>query len=128
MTDHNPQTPSWACAECGADWPCPARRRELRAELPGSDFSLRLYLGQFLVLAAEDLRHIPAGWLHNRFIGWIGEPHEPIPTTAVDILINSYELAKAHDPTTSGHCPTCPPSNCWVRLDPTGPGFHIPSP
>ncbi|MFK3983391.1 hypothetical protein ACI2K4_23785 [Micromonospora sp. NPDC050397] len=47
------------------------RRRELRAEFAGSRVSLGLYLAQFFVVAAEDLRHVPSGWLHNRFVGWI---------------------------------------------------------
>ncbi|MDG4833731.1 hypothetical protein O7627_31120 [Solwaraspora sp. WMMD1047] len=129
MTGHNPTTPGWACAGCGAEWPCPTRRRELRAEFHGSPYSLGLYLGQYFVVAAADLRHIPAGWLHNRFVGWIREPQERIPYTAVDILINSYELAKAHDPAADGTCRVCgDPADCWVRLDPAGPGFHIPVP
>jgi hypothetical protein len=32
--------------------------------------SLALYMGSYLVSAAEDLVWIPAGYLHRRFVGW----------------------------------------------------------
>lgn len=32
--------------------------------------SLALYLGAYLVEAAEDMPWVPAGALHRRFIGW----------------------------------------------------------
>ncbi|RZT78346.1 hypothetical protein EV382_1528 [Micromonospora violae] len=41
MTTHLPVTPAWMCGGCGTDWPC-----------------------------AQDLAHVPAGHLHNRFLGW----------------------------------------------------------
>ena len=95
MSEHNQTAPMWICSGCGADWPCATRRKELRAEFAGSRVSLGLYLGHLLVVAAEDLRHVPAGWLHNRFLCWI-HSEEPTPYTSVDILINSYQLANAH--------------------------------
>ncbi|WP_407939923.1 hypothetical protein [Micromonospora tarapacensis] len=43
---------------------------ELRAEYAGAPVSLALYLGAYLVRAAEDMPWAPAGALHCRFIGW----------------------------------------------------------
>lgn len=33
--------------------------------------SLNLYMGSYLVWAAEDLALVPAGLLHRRFLGWV---------------------------------------------------------
>ncbi|MFF0255555.1 hypothetical protein ACFYPW_23985 [Micromonospora zamorensis] len=33
--------------------------------------SLGLYMGSYLVWAAEDLTWVPAGLLHRRFLGWV---------------------------------------------------------
>lgn len=107
MSTHNPVARTWVCSGCGADWPCATRRRELRAEFDGSPVSLGLYLGQFFVFAAEDLRHVPSGWLHHRFVGWIRQTEQSRPSPAVDVLLSSYELAKAHTPNPDGRCPTC---------------------
>ncbi|MEQ4302498.1 hypothetical protein ABNF97_14065 [Plantactinospora sp. B6F1] len=128
MTEHDPVGPDWICATCAADWPCPSRRRELRAEFGPLRGSLGAYLGNVLAVAAEDLRHVPAGWLHNRFVAW-HRPDEPVPYTSVDILLRSAELADAHSPDQAGRCPVCgDPELCWVRLHPGGPGFLIPLP
>ncbi|MEU8257290.1 flavin reductase [Micromonospora inaquosa] len=70
MTAHLPVTPAWMCGGCGADWPCATRRRELLAEYHRAPVSLALYLAGHLVEAAQDLAHVPAGHLHNRFLGW----------------------------------------------------------
>ncbi|MFG3553839.1 flavin reductase [Micromonospora sp. NPDC047557] len=70
MTYHPPITPAWTCGDCGADWPCHTRRRELRAEYDGASVSLALYLAAHLVDAAQDLSQVPAGHLHHRFLGW----------------------------------------------------------
>lgn len=70
-TAHVPVRPGWACAGCGADWPCPDRRARLLREYAGNSATLGVYLGLKLVDAAEDLRHLPAGALHARFLGWI---------------------------------------------------------
>jgi hypothetical protein len=70
VTSHNPVAPAWTCGGCGGDWPCPSRRRELRAEFDGAPVSLAIYLGSYLVAAAPDLRCVPAGSLHQRFVGW----------------------------------------------------------
>ncbi|MFD0967630.1 hypothetical protein [Plantactinospora endophytica] len=129
MWDHDPAAPLWTCTGCGDDWPCVVRRRQLRAEFAGSVVSLRYYLAHHLVNAAEDLRHVPAGWLHNRFIAWTDRAADPPPYTSADILVNSYLLADSHSPDRFGTCPVCgDPGNCWVRLDPNGPGFLIPVP
>ncbi|NHO79517.1 hypothetical protein DLJ60_24040 [Micromonospora chalcea] len=71
MTTHGPVLPVWSCGGCGAPWPCPTRRRELRAEFAGAPVSLSLYMGSYLVWAAEDLTWVPAGVLHQRFLGWV---------------------------------------------------------
>ncbi|WP_231930854.1 hypothetical protein [Micromonospora coriariae] len=53
--------------------PGPARHRrtERRAEFDGAPVSLGLYMGSYLVWAAEDLTWVPAGLLHRRFLGWV---------------------------------------------------------
>ncbi|MFF4809867.1 flavin reductase [Micromonospora chersina] len=70
MTTHLPVKPAWACGDCGANWPCQTRRHELRAEYEAAPVSLALYLATQLVDATEDLREVPAGHLHRRFLGW----------------------------------------------------------
>ncbi|MEU8424407.1 flavin reductase [Micromonospora sp. NPDC048835] len=70
MTSHLAITPGWTCGGCGADWPCPTRRQELRAEYHSAPVSLALYLAAQLVDAAQDLAHVPAGHLHYRCLGW----------------------------------------------------------
>ena len=79
MTAHGPVMPLWSCGGCNAPWPCPTRRRELRAEFAEAPVSLALYLGSYLVQAAQDLAWIPAGTLHRRFLGWTREADEMTP-------------------------------------------------
>lgn len=76
MTTHGPVLPIWSCGGCDLPWPCPTRRRELRAEYADAPVSLALYLGAYLVQAAEDMPWAPAGALHRRFIGWTRQPAE----------------------------------------------------
>lgn len=70
VTAHGPVQPVWSCGGCGLPWPCPTRKQELRAQFAGAPVSLALYLGSYLVQAAEDMPRTPAGALHHRFIGW----------------------------------------------------------
>ncbi|MEV0154038.1 hypothetical protein AB0H57_09905 [Micromonospora sp. NPDC050686] len=70
MTTHGPVLPIWSCGGCDLPWPCPTRKRELRAEYADAPVSLALYLGSYLVQATEDMSWAPAGALHRRFIGW----------------------------------------------------------
>ncbi|MEV4758595.1 hypothetical protein AB0J86_26310 [Micromonospora sp. NPDC049559] len=129
MTLHHPVRPGWTCTWCERDWPCDIRRTELRHEFTGALTSLAVYLTGCLADAATDLRHIPAGWLHNRFLGWLPLPGPPRPTSATDILLRGYELARAHTPDDHGNCPTCGLLyDCWVRLPPDGPGLPAPLP
>ncbi|WP_307868024.1 hypothetical protein [Micromonospora sp. C95] len=76
MTTHGPVLPVWSCGGCDLPWPCPTRRRELCAEYADAPVSLALYLGGYLVQAAEDMPWAPAGALHRRFIGWTRQPPE----------------------------------------------------
>ncbi|MDG4797984.1 hypothetical protein [Micromonospora sp. WMMD1082] len=76
MTSHGPVLPIWSCGGCDLPWPCPTRRRELRAEYADAPVSLALYLGAYLVQAAEDMPWTSAGALHRRFIGWTRQPPE----------------------------------------------------
>jgi hypothetical protein len=56
---------------------------ELRAEFDGAPVSLALYMGAYLVSAAEDLVGIPSGYLHRRFVGWTRAAHRDAqPLTA----------------------------------------------
>ncbi len=90
MTEHNPLRPDWTCTWCLGEWPCHTRRRELLAEYDGTLVSLSIYLAGQFVRAAADLDYVPAGWLHNRFLGWIRHPEEPLPYSALDVLCSSY--------------------------------------
>ncbi|MGK5739266.1 hypothetical protein [Micromonospora sp. URMC 103] len=79
MTTHGPVMPIWSCGGCDLPWPCPTRKRELRAEYADAPVSLVLYLGSYLVQATEDMPWTPAGVLHRRFLGWTREAGEPMP-------------------------------------------------
>ena len=79
MTTHGPVMPIWSCGGCDLPWPCPTRKRELRAEYADAPVSLALYLGSYLVQAAEDMPCMPAGALHHRFLGWTREADRSTP-------------------------------------------------
>ncbi|SCF29370.1 hypothetical protein GA0074695_5247 [Micromonospora viridifaciens] len=79
MTTHGPVMPIWNCGGCGLPWPCPTRKRELRAEYADAPVSLALYLGSCFVQATEDMPWTPAGVLHRRFLGWTRTPDRPTP-------------------------------------------------
>ncbi|MGC5022190.1 hypothetical protein [Micromonospora sp. DT47] len=79
MTTHGPVMPIWSCGGCDLPWPCSTRRRELRAEYADAPVSLALYLGSYLVQAAEDMPWTPAGALHRRFLGWTREAERSKP-------------------------------------------------
>ncbi|MBO4205992.1 hypothetical protein GSF22_08220 [Micromonospora echinofusca] len=66
-----PDRPGWTCVECGADWPCPARRSGLLDEYGGTGVALGVYLGACLVRAMGDLDHLPVTELRQRFLGWL---------------------------------------------------------
>jgi hypothetical protein len=51
----------------------------LRAEYADAPVSLALYLGGYLVQAAEDMPWTPAGVLHRRFLGWTRTADRPTP-------------------------------------------------
>jgi hypothetical protein len=70
MSVHLPQRPGWACAGCGAPWPCTTRKRQLTAEYAGARMSLMLYLAACFVEACEDLPHATVGGLYARFLLW----------------------------------------------------------
>jgi hypothetical protein len=79
VTSHGPVLPLWTCGGCGAPWPCATRKQELQAEFEDATVSLALYMGAYLVSAAEDLVWIPAGYLHRRFLGWTREADRITP-------------------------------------------------
>lgn len=117
MTNHVAAAPTWICVGCSQEWPCPTRRRELLAEYQGARASLAIYLGTLFVQASQDLQYVPAGWLHNRFVGWIHRLDPDRPSNAVQILINARELAFTHVPNEHGQCRVCgDPADCWVGL------------
>jgi hypothetical protein len=63
--------PAWACAGCGADWPCLTKRTQLAAEYERAQVSLRLLMSGYFVEAAEDLPLHACGELYGRFPGWV---------------------------------------------------------
>nr|MDT0662207.1 hypothetical protein [Micromonospora sp. DSM 115978] len=117
MTNHVAVAPAWTCVGCDKEWPCPTRREELRAEYRGALPSLAIYLGRYFLQAAEDLQHVPAGWLHNRFVGWIHRLDPNRSSNAVRMLLDAQELAFSHVPDNHGRCRVCgDPADCWVGL------------
>ena len=79
MTTHGPVMPVWSCGGCDLPWPCPTRKRELRAEYEDAPVSLALYLGSYLVQATEDMPWTPAGVLYRRFLGWTRAADQLMP-------------------------------------------------
>ncbi|MFE9690088.1 hypothetical protein [Micromonospora sp. NPDC005806] len=79
MTAHGPVMPIWSCGGCDLPWPCPTRKRELRAEYADAPVSLALYLGSYLVQATADMPWTPAGVLHRRFLGWTRAADQAMP-------------------------------------------------
>jgi hypothetical protein len=63
--------PQWICAGCAQDWPCPTRRGQLTAEYDRARVCLSLVMTSHFVEASVDLRDVPAGELHLRFLGWL---------------------------------------------------------
>ncbi len=55
MTTNGPVMPIWNCGGCGPPWPRPTWWRALRAECADAPVSLVLYLGSFVVQAAEGI-------------------------------------------------------------------------
>ncbi len=68
---HVPATPTWDCTGCREPWPCSNRRTRLLAQYDGARMSLYLTMAMKLCDAAGDLREVPAGELHDRFLGWV---------------------------------------------------------
>ncbi len=71
MSDHRAMRPSWHCVSCGDVWPCHGARLRLRAEFDGAPVSLAIFLAGSFLDACEDLASVPAGRLHDRFLGWM---------------------------------------------------------
>ena len=71
MTTHDPVMPLWHCSGCQRPWPCPVRRRELRAEYDQASLSLALYLASHLMAATQDMAWASPTTLHRRFLGWL---------------------------------------------------------
>jgi hypothetical protein len=68
---HQPTAHTWLCATCWLPWPCETRRRQLLAQYTNAPVSLALVLGSAMIEAAADLRDVPAGDLHEQFVGWL---------------------------------------------------------
>lgn len=71
---HTPARPDWHCRACAAEWPCAARRRELRGLYPGDPVGLAVFLGAHLAEAAGDLPALPFATLMDRFVSWSRHP------------------------------------------------------
>jgi hypothetical protein len=71
MTSHVPMAQSWFCLGCSLPWPCATRQRQLLAQYQDAPASLALVLSSALVEACADLREVPAGALHDQFVGWL---------------------------------------------------------
>jgi hypothetical protein len=68
---HEALRPSWECAGCGAPWPCPTRRRQLRAEYIRGLPELSALMGWYLSQAQADVPGASPAGLDARFVGWI---------------------------------------------------------
>ena len=78
MTGHEPSRPSWRCAACGHDWPCPRRREELLADTAGSVVSLAVLMANYFEAAVQDHPTVLISTLYVRFFGWVlQQPRNP---------------------------------------------------
>jgi hypothetical protein len=68
---HEALRPSWQCAGCGAPWPCPTRRRQLRAQY-SREPELAALMEWYLAQAQRDLPGASPPGLAARFVGWVG--------------------------------------------------------
>ncbi|RFS44484.1 hypothetical protein D0Q02_22085 [Micromonospora craniellae] len=71
MTEHLPVRPTWVCLRCDAPWPCAISRTELVDEYGAARTCLTLYLGSYMLSAAEDMSWVPTESLRRRFLGWL---------------------------------------------------------
>jgi hypothetical protein len=71
MSAHQPMAQSWLCLGCGLPWPCRTRQRQFLGQYADAPASLALVLGSALIEACNDLRDLPAGQLHDQFVGWL---------------------------------------------------------
>ena len=76
MSVHVALRPSWVCAGCGVPWPCPTRRRQLRAEYNGGRPELSALMGYYLDQAQSDVPSASPAGLDQRFVGWIESDDE----------------------------------------------------
>jgi hypothetical protein len=71
---HAPYRPEWLCLACGADWPCPTRKRQLCELFAGEPGGIVRYLASYLVDANTDLGHLSTIEVTDRFVGWCDKP------------------------------------------------------
>lgn len=75
MSDHNQQANGSCC--CGRTWPCDTRKRQLIAEFTDHKtggvrwYDLKARMAVHMADAAEAHRNIPAGYLFERYVGWM---------------------------------------------------------
>jgi hypothetical protein len=74
MTEHVPTAQTWACVQCGHQWPCQAAKTDLLSEYAEVPVALALYLASAFVECAHDLENKPAQELYRRFFGWLQFP------------------------------------------------------
>lgn len=79
MSHHQPVRPTWCCAACGVDWPCPTRQRELARDHASARSRLGLVMARELEAAMTDLPEVPLSTLYLRFLGWLCVPAEAMP-------------------------------------------------
>lgn len=77
---HLPVRPAWTCLVCAHPWPCSAQRQKLLSQYGGTPISLYQVMAMRMVDAAADLTTVPAGALHDRFLGWVrASTTRPLP-------------------------------------------------
>jgi hypothetical protein len=69
--EHMPLRGSWRCSVERTPWPCPVRRANLLTEYAGQPIPLVLLMASCYFEAVGDLGDLPAGRLHDQFLGWI---------------------------------------------------------
>lgn len=79
MMLHHPARPGWTCKDCGLEWPCPPRRKQLLAEYASKRIPLMLYLAERFIEGCEDMPHEPASKLYVRFLRWPHSSNVPSP-------------------------------------------------
>lgn len=69
---HNPDD-VWRCRTCSAEWPCPATRDRLHAELGATPVAIEQLMSAYLLDALASRPDLHPRDLADRHLGWVRE-------------------------------------------------------